>query len=377
MSIPIRIHPLFWALAALIGWLSTFNITLTIIWMVIILFSVLVHEFGHALTAVYFGQKAVINLMAFGGVTQRTGDKLKLWQEFVIVLNGPLFGFILCVGAYALHQTIEDDYGHLTAYALYVTAAVNLFWTFVNLLPVQPLDGGRLLRIVLEGIFGFKGVKFATLLSVGLCAVIGLAFFAAGFMIGGAIFFLLTFENYRAWKSMSVMTEQDQDVSLWQQLNVAEAAFKIGNYDQAWTILQQLKRHVNDGVLKNSASQMMSSILFAKEQYDEAYTQISPIVKKLTPDFMQMAQQIAYKSGHFDEAVDFGNRAYQEDPTYEIALTNAYCFAKKGDATPAIGWLRRAQNDGVPNFLNILKEDVFDAVRYNPEFQLLQGDLSD
>ncbi len=376
MSIPIRIHPLFWALAALIGWLSTFDITLTVVWMAIILVSVLVHEFGHALTAVYFGQSASINLMVFGGVTQRTGGKLKLWQEFIIVLNGPVFGLLLCLGAYTLYSIIGMNYGHLTAYTLYVTAAVNLFWTFVNLLPVQPLDGGRLLRIILEGIFGFKGVRFSTLLSVILCALIGMAFFAKGFMIGGAIFFLLTFENFRAWKAMRVMTEQDQDINLWQQLNAAEAAIKIGDYDHAWVILEKLKSQVNDGVLKNLASQMMSSILFAKEEYDQAYALISPIIKKLTPDFMELAQQIAYKSGHYDQAVEFGNQAYQEGPTYEIALTNAYCFAKKGDVIPAIGWLKRAQNDGAPNFLNILRKNVFDTVRYNPEFQQLQGDGS-
>lgn len=374
MSIPIRIHPLFWVMAALIGWLSTFNITLTVVWMPIILVSVLVHEFGHALTAVYFGQSASINLMVFGGVTQRTGGKLKLWQDFIIVLNGPLFGLLLCLGAYFLYETVGTSYGQLTAYALHVTFVVNLFWTFVNLLPVQPLDGGRLLRIILEGIFGFKGVKFSTLLSVILCALFALLFFYMGFMIGGMIFFILTFENYRAWKSMQVMTEQDQDVSLWEQLNVAETAIKMGNYDHAWMILEKLKSHVSDGVLKNLASQMMSSILFAKEEYDRAYDLISPIIKNLTPDFMHLAQQIAYKSGHYDEAVEFGNQAYQEEPAYEIALTNAYCFAKKGEANPAVGWLKRAQSDGAPNFLSLLKEEVFDSVRYDPKFQQLLAD---
>lgn len=374
MSIPIRIHPLFWALAALIGWMSTFDITLTVVWIAIIFVSVLVHEFGHALTAVYFGQSASINLMVFGGVTQRTGGKLKLWQDFIIVLNGPLFGLLLCLGAYSLYENIGTSYGQLTAYTLYVTSVVNLFWTFVNLLPVQPLDGGRLLRIILEGIFGFKGVKFSNLLSVILCALLSILFFTNFFIIGGAIFSILTFENYRAWKSMQVMTEQDQDVSLWQQLHAAEAAIKMGNYDHAWMILEKLKSDVSDGVLKNQASQMMSSILFAKEEYGRAYDLISPIIKKLTPDFMHLAQQIAYKSGHYDEAVDFGNQAYQEEPAYEIALTNAYCFAKKGDVTPVIGWLKRAQSDGAPNFLGILKEEVFDSVRYDPKFQQLLAD---
>ncbi len=39
------------------------------------------------------------------------------------------------------------------------TQVANLFWTIVNLLPVLPLDGGQLLRIVLEAAFGVKDLR--------------------------------------------------------------------------------------------------------------------------------------------------------------------------------------------------------------------------
>ena len=39
------------------------------IWVFVIFISILVHEFGHALTACYFGQKPRIELVAFGGLT--------------------------------------------------------------------------------------------------------------------------------------------------------------------------------------------------------------------------------------------------------------------------------------------------------------------
>src|SRR4051812_20886609 len=99
-SIPISIYPFFWLLAVGIGWINTFNILGTSIWIGIIFVSVLVHEYGHALTAIFFGQKAQIDLVAMGGITQRHGSKLKLWQDFIIVLNGPLAG--LCLGLLAL-----------------------------------------------------------------------------------------------------------------------------------------------------------------------------------------------------------------------------------------------------------------------------------
>ena len=128
------------------------------IWTLVIVVSVLVHEFGHALTAIAFGQKAHIDLVAFGGLTHRHGPHLKLSQEFLIVLNGPLAGFALAIACYFLAGMIGERSPVL--YAIFEIGYIaNIFWTVLNLLPIQPLDGGHLLRIVFEGMFGLRGVK--------------------------------------------------------------------------------------------------------------------------------------------------------------------------------------------------------------------------
>ena len=72
-SIPIAIHPYFWIFSALVGWLYGQNFWGMLIWIGIIFVSVLVHEFGHALMAVAFKQKAKIQLAAFGGLTSYDG----------------------------------------------------------------------------------------------------------------------------------------------------------------------------------------------------------------------------------------------------------------------------------------------------------------
>src|ERR1700727_855793 len=107
-KIPVLVHPLFWVLAFLIGWLNTSSILLTLVWVGIIVISVLIHELGHALTAVAFGQQAQIELMGFGGLTHRRGGKkLKLWQEFLIVLNGPLAGFALAGASWWVYSVLK------------------------------------------------------------------------------------------------------------------------------------------------------------------------------------------------------------------------------------------------------------------------------
>ncbi len=97
--IPITIYPTFWLFAALIGYLNSGSLIGTLIWIGIIFVSVLFHEFGHALTALLFGQHPRIELVALGGLTYHDGQKLPFWKQFFIVLDGPIFGFLLAIGA--------------------------------------------------------------------------------------------------------------------------------------------------------------------------------------------------------------------------------------------------------------------------------------
>ena len=83
-KIPISIHPLFWVLAALIGWLNSNSFAGTVLWTIVILISVLFHELGHALTASFFGQYPKIMLVAFGGVTTYETKDLKFWKQFLM-----------------------------------------------------------------------------------------------------------------------------------------------------------------------------------------------------------------------------------------------------------------------------------------------------
>src|SRR5271170_1519032 len=188
--IPITIFPTFWLFAALIGYLNSQSFIGTLIWVGIIFISVLFHEFGHALTALLFGQHPRIELVALGGLTYHNGQKLPFWKQFFIVFNGPLFGFLLVIFATILLHIPVFAKG-MTGSILALARMVNLFWTVVNLLPIMPLDGGQLLRIIMEAIFGLKGFKYAIIISMSLALATSIFFFITqGFLIG-ALFFLL------------------------------------------------------------------------------------------------------------------------------------------------------------------------------------------
>ena len=196
--IPISIHPMFWVMAGFIGWIYSGGqgIFWILIWMAIVFFSVLFHELGHALTASWFRQKAMIQLVFLGGLTSYEGPKLSFKQQFLIVFNGPLFGLLLSVGAYLLLKIVSMP---ILAVVLNFTWKANLFWSLANLLPVIPLDGGQLLRIALEGFFGVKGFRAALIAGAIFAAL--LSFVCFTFTLSARASFLdLFFSSLLFWR---------------------------------------------------------------------------------------------------------------------------------------------------------------------------------
>lgn len=373
-SIPISIYPLFWVLAIMIGWINTFTILGTCIWVVVILYSILVHEYGHALTSIIFGQKAQINLVAFGGVTQRHGGKPKLWQEFIIVMNGPLAGLLLGLAAFGIQQVyLPPDSASVFAYMVRVTFYVNIFWTILNLVPVQPLDGGKLMSIILESVLGLRGIKIALFISLILSAALGLFFFAMNAIIAGVVFLMLTFENYRTWKSSMTVTEQDQNLVLQHLLKDAERDIYNGYKDQAIEKLQRVREMAKAGVIYLNATEHVAALLVEKGDLKAAYDLLLPISNKLSPESLRILHQLAYRQGQWEEAVSLGTRSYQSDPNYETAMLNAICLSIMGKARPAIGWLKCAIREGMPNLQEILAMREFDNIRNDPLFLQLKN----
>ena len=366
--IPIFIHPFFWFLILMIGWLNSGSLAGTAIWAVVILFSILIHEYGHALTAVLFGQKAEINLVGLGGLTKRQGPGLKRWKEFLIVLAGPLAGFALFFVSYFFMGMISKENG-LLFYILRVSINVNFFWTLLNLLPVFPLDGGHLLRILLEGAFGLPGLKGAFLFSILLGAVAGLYFFLIGQVLMGALFFILAFESYNAWGEVKKMTFQDTDKDLQKTINEGLHALKSGQLNDAFEKFAYVRNQTLKGVLYVASTQYGARVLVEQGRLKEAYNWLYPLKNRLSTEYLHLLQQIAYRIQEWEEALKIGEQAYQKEPSIDCSLVNAFCCAIMGKAIPAVGWLRCAEDLGYTDAHEISNKREFDAIRHSEAFE--------
>ncbi len=368
--IPIRIFPFFWLLILMIGWINSASLLGTAIWAVVIFISVLFHEYGHALTAIAFGQTAEIQLVGLGGLTKREGKHVKRWKEFLIILNGPLAGFLLAFLTILFIPWVAAREKHsLLLYALEVAFNVNIFWTILNLLPVLPLDGGHLLRVLLEGAFGVRGLKITCFVSMLLAAVIGGYFFLIQQLLVGALFLMMAFEGYRSWIEVKGLSSEDLNQELHDLLKEGIADLEEGRQQEAWEKLTWVRGHVSKGLLYVTATEYAARLLAEQGKLKQAYDWLLPLKNRLSPDYLFLLQQLAYRMQEWEETVKIGEQLYSQAPSAEVPLLTASSYAIMGQAKQAVGWLRCASQMGISNLQDILAKREFDAIRQTEEFQ--------
>jgi Zn-dependent protease len=119
--------------------------------------SVILHEFGHALTARRFGiETADITLYPIGGVARLRRLPRAPGAELLITLAGPAVNFAIVAVLAGLASVGLIELGPFFPERGFLAELVvmNLVLGIFNLIPAFPMDGGRILRAVLSGLIG-------------------------------------------------------------------------------------------------------------------------------------------------------------------------------------------------------------------------------
>lgn len=148
---PVTVRGSFLLIAALIGFVGVGDAAQTAAWIVVVFFSILIHELGHAFTARSFGSRVAIELNGLGGLTRWSvpDGEITPGRRALIAAAGSAVG-LLFGGLVWLVATQFGPYPRLTAFILESLIYVNVFWGLLNWLPIRPLDGGHLLESFLE-----------------------------------------------------------------------------------------------------------------------------------------------------------------------------------------------------------------------------------
>lgn len=158
------------------SWLFSFQFALALIACLV------VHEYGHVKAMKYFGMKTKgMYLIPFLGGLAVSDDKINTrWQNVVISIMGPMFGFVLSFVLLIAYWAT----GSLFFAAL---AGFNAFLNLFNLLPILPLDGGHILKSIsfsMNSVVGIVLCGLAALAGVALSYYLGLTLFGLFLALG-------------------------------------------------------------------------------------------------------------------------------------------------------------------------------------------------
>ncbi|MEO1996918.1 MAG: site-2 protease family protein [Planctomycetaceae bacterium] len=212
-GIPVRVHPLFWLLAGYLGFptanylarASGINVLIfLILWMLSVFVSILVHELGHALMARRFGWPPEIVLYYMGGLAMYQPTRGHTPQRSIrISAAGPGAGFLLygvawlCKYQLLPQLQLTRDAAILIDHTLISLLWINLWWGLLNLLPVLPLDGGRISQETCQLLNRRHGFRWALQIAIVTSGAAALYFLREQRMFGGLMFGYLCFQNFQ------------------------------------------------------------------------------------------------------------------------------------------------------------------------------------
>ena len=124
---------------------------------------ILVHELGHSFTGIILKARLKqIELYPYGGCSRLEYDvNISLFKEFLIVVMGPLVQIFFMLLVYYLKIAVPKYF-----------YTYNQWILLFNLLPIYPLDGGKLINIIvcffISFFSGFRLVFYLSYLSFNI-----------------------------------------------------------------------------------------------------------------------------------------------------------------------------------------------------------------
>lgn len=138
------------------------------------------HEYGHALTARRYGVGTKdITLLPIGGVARLEKMPDKPWQEFMVAIAGPMVNVVIAAVIIAVMSVVYSFNAVWTAITqvsllsfdnLWLNLArLNILLVVFNMLPAFPMDGGRVVRSLMAMVMPYeRATRYASVLGKGM-----------------------------------------------------------------------------------------------------------------------------------------------------------------------------------------------------------------
>ena len=214
LGIPIRVSPLFWAVAFMLH-IDPNGVDPgdMLAWMAAVFVAVIIHEMGHALMARRFHHRPWITLHGMGGLASYNRANDSVATRLKIIAAGPGAGFVcaaLQISVFVAMGSVlvflwrvvpfslpPANLPHWFFLFLFYLLQVNIFWGLFNLLPVYPLDGGQMTRVVWVKFNPWDGIRRSLILSIMTCIFMAIWSLSNRNFFMVVMFSLMGYGNYQ------------------------------------------------------------------------------------------------------------------------------------------------------------------------------------
>lgn len=121
--------------------------------MFLTIFIILIHELGHAITASMLNLRVKeVTIYMFGGVTVLEENlNSNIYKEIIMILMGPIVQVLFLLFIYKLNRV-----GYVNDLTYNKFYNINIILLSFNLLPILPLDGGKLVNNIFDLLVPFN-----------------------------------------------------------------------------------------------------------------------------------------------------------------------------------------------------------------------------
>lgn len=149
--------------------------------------AIVIHEAGHLICMLSYGESPKsVEIKSFGiRIKRREGVILNIGREIAVYFAGPVINLIAALGFYLFGADM-------------IGCAINLTIALFNLLPAGRLDGGNVLRVILQRKLGlWKGKKVCSIISIFIIVpvvisgvILAIKFYTPTLLISSAYIFI-------------------------------------------------------------------------------------------------------------------------------------------------------------------------------------------
>ena len=143
------------------------------------MFALFLHELAHLFVAMKRGYSLKVAKLSMFGLTLDLNEKIDDKDQFAINIAGPLFNLLLCLICVATYWLVPISYNYLNVFCF-----ANLTLAIFNLLPIYPLDGGKIFYGIVKNEKVFKMIS-------ALIRILGVVVFTLLFVLS-----IKTMPNY-------------------------------------------------------------------------------------------------------------------------------------------------------------------------------------